>query len=74
MKLHQAAYKVLLAADRPLHPREVYERILAERLFHFGAQDPISVVASTLRRRSAGAGGVETMFEKIGTNLYKAIP
>lgn len=74
MKLHQAAYKILLAADRPLHPREVYERILAERLFHFGAQDPISVVASTLRRRSTGAGSTKAMFEKVGTNLFKAIP
>lgn len=73
MKLYQAAQQILISSSRPLHPREIYERIVEQGLFQFGARDPVSVVSSTLRRRCTDMVGPDAaIFEKVGKNLYQS--
>jgi len=52
MTISEAAKQVLKEAGRPLKAKELVKEIEARGLFKFNAQQPDSVLASTLRKRS----------------------
>jgi|CryBogDrversion2_7_1035282.scaffolds.fasta_scaffold313336_1 restriction system protein len=50
MTMLEASIKVLTQAGKPLTAQEIYELIIKDNLFTFGAKKPISVLQSQLRQ------------------------
>ncbi len=50
----EAITMVMLQSDRPLSHMEIYERILAQRLYEFHAERPDHVVQAQIRRHCVG--------------------
>jgi len=72
MKIHEAAQHVMREAGKPMHAKEVYEQIVEKGLFEFGAKDPVSIVATTLRKKSdAPINKGAVLFRKVGQNTYE---
>jgi hypothetical protein len=63
MNIADAATHVLREASTPLHVREIHSRIINQQLFEFKAADPVSVVASVLRKNS--------QFEKTAPGTFR---
>lgn len=57
MTILQAALKVLKSANKPLSAEAIYDQICKERLFAFGAKDPLAILKAQLRRNSLGFSG-----------------
>ena len=54
MTIVECIKKVLAESPKAMTAREVYEEIVRQDLYAFGAQDPVSVVNAQIRRRCAG--------------------
>jgi len=52
MKIYEAAVSVLRETGHPMHAKDIYNEIAKRGLFKFGAKDPVSIVAQTLRKKS----------------------
>jgi len=63
MRIADAAAHVLRDANAPLHVREIHSRIVNQQLFEFKATDPVSVVATVLRKND--------QFEKTGPGTFR---
>ncbi len=57
MTIIEAALKVLKTANRPMSAQAIYEQICEEKLFGFGAKDPLSILKAQLRRNTQGFTG-----------------
>ena len=57
MTILEAALKVLRSSNKPMTAEEIYHHICTEKLFTFGAKDPISILKAQLRRNSQGFSG-----------------
>jgi restriction system protein len=57
MTILEAALKVLKSSSKPMTAEEIYDQICKEKLFEFGAKDPISILKAQLRRNSQGFSG-----------------
>jgi restriction system protein len=70
----EAIKAVLGAADHPLTPREIHDRIVDSNLYAFHADDPISVVRTQIRRRCVGLDFPSShpvkMFRQPGPGTY----
>jgi restriction system protein len=69
------AIKTAMAQQQlPMTAKEVYERIIKERLYEFHAQDPAHVVASQIRRHAEGldfpSANAVKHFRTAGDNKY----
>jgi hypothetical protein len=53
----EAALKVLRSSGRPMSPQEIYDQICKEKLFSFGAKDPVAILKAQLCRHSLGFSG-----------------
>lgn len=72
MRIYEAAQQVMREANRTMHAKEVYQQIVAKGLFEFGAKDPVSIVAQTLRKKSdAPINKGHVLFRKVGQNTYE---
>lgn len=71
MKIYEAAQTVLKEAGKPMHARDIYRQIVEKGLCSFGAQDPVSIVSQSLRKKSIGARGSSgNVFKRIGPGTY----
>jgi hypothetical protein len=50
----QAITEVMVKCDRPMSPEEIYESILKDNLYVFGAVDPLHVVKGQIRKHCKG--------------------
>lgn len=57
MTILEAALKVLKSSSKPMSAQAIYDQICKERLFEFGAKDPLSILKAQLRRNSLGFTG-----------------
>lgn len=57
MTMLDAALKVLNKTNIPMSAEDIYNHICQENLFHFGAQDPLSILKAQLRKNSLGFNG-----------------
>ena len=71
MRMYEAAEAVLKDKGSPMEAKEIYNKIIENNLFQFGAKDPVAVLKQTLRKRSEGTK--QPMFKKTGTNTYNLI-
>ena len=55
MRMADAACEALKTLARPATVVEIYEEIVRQELFTFGAKDPVSVLGKTLRKRTKGS-------------------
>jgi len=71
VKMYEAAQVVLEESGRPMHAREIYERIRSKDLFRFGAKNPVSILSQTLRSKSIGVmKSGEPSFLREGPGIY----
>lgn len=54
MTIVECIKTVLSKADIPMSSKEIYEAIVFQNMYSFGAQDPVSVVNGQIRRRCVG--------------------
>ena len=54
MTIVEAVIKVLIGSNRPMTSKEVYDEIIEQQLYVFGAKDPIHVVDQQIRRSCVG--------------------
>lgn len=54
MTIVECIKKVLAESSEAMTAKEIYEEIVKQNLYAFGAQDPVSVVNAQIRRRCAG--------------------
>ena len=75
MKMVEAAELALKSLGQPASVREIYEEILRQDLFSFGAKDPVSVLGGAIRRRARGSMRLrgEAVFESTGKGTFRLI-
>ena len=72
MNIAEAAETILKDATSPMTPTEIHAEIVKRDLFIFGAKNPVSVVSSTLRKKSdADPKATKVIFKLSGKGLYK---
>ena len=69
MKMYEAAEKVLRDAGRPMAVNDIYEEIIKNQLFTFGAKDPVAVLKQTLRKKSVSENPIFVKVEQNKFNL-----
>jgi hypothetical protein len=52
--IKSAIINVLSVANKPLSPKEIYDEITEQKLFHFKAKNPVGIVNSELRKSCVG--------------------
>lgn len=52
--IRQAIIEVLKKSSTPLTPKEIYDQILQENLYHFKAKEPINIIKSEIRAYCEG--------------------
>ena len=52
--IKDAVQKVIVEAGQPLTPKQAYDAIVSQGLYEFGAQAPVSVVQSVIRKHTEG--------------------
>lgn len=68
MKMYEAAQTVLRNAGRPMTANEIYDEIIKNQLFTFGAKDPVAVLKQTLRKKSQAENPI---FTKVESNKFQ---
>lgn len=68
MRMYEAAAEVLKLHGQPMSVKEIYNEIIQNSLFKFGAKDPLAVLKQTMRKKSLSDNPV---FIKIDNNKYK---
>lgn len=72
MNIAEAAQAVLKDATSPMTPADIHAEIVKRDLFTFGAKNPVSVVSSTLRKKSdANPKATAVIFKISGKGLYE---
>ena len=75
--IEEAIVHVLKRNTKGLTPKDIYEKIVEQKLYTFHAAEPVSVVDHTIRKSLKGlmiAVSKETkLFEEIGDGMYKLI-
>lgn len=71
MTIAAACQEVLKSTNMPMTPGEIYDEIMKRDLFKFGAQNPTSVVAQTLRKKSnANPKATQILFTAVEKGKY----
>ena len=72
MNIAEAAQAVLKDSTSPMSPADIHTEIVKRDLFTFGAKNPVSVVSSTLRKKSdADPKATKIIFKLSGKGLYE---
>ena len=66
--MYEAAQTVLRNAGRPMTANEIYDEIIKNQLFTFGAKDPVAVLKQTLRKKSQAENPI---FTKVESNKFQ---
>ncbi len=71
MTIAEAAKTVLKEANKPLSVQKIYDTIIQQDLYTFGAKNPKGVMSQTIRERSdANPKAKIVMFKSIGQGIY----
>jgi len=71
MTISEAAKAVLKETNKPLSVQEIYDAIIQQNLYTFGAKNPKGVVSQTIRERSnANTKAKVVMFKSLGQGIY----
>ncbi len=71
MTIAEAAKTVLKEANKPLSVQEIYDTIIQQDLYTFGAKNPKGVMSQTIRERSdANPKAKIVMFKSMGQGIY----
>jgi len=74
MTIADAVRKVLRDAGRPMSTDEIYEQIIEQQLYKFGAKNPKSVMSQAIRERSdANPKAKILIFRALGNGRYALI-
>ena len=74
MTIAEAAQIVLKTANRPMHINEIYDAIISQGLYTFGAKDPKAVLSRTVRMKStANNRESKPIFRQINQSKYELI-
>ena len=72
MNITEAAQVILKDSTSPMSPADIHAEIVKRNLFAFGAKNPVSVVSSTLRKKSdANPKATAVIFKVSGKGLYE---
>ena len=72
MNITEAAQAVLKDSTSPMSPADIHAEIAKRDLFTFGAKNPVSIVSSTLRKKSdADPKATKVIFKKSGKGEAK---
>lgn len=72
MNIAEAAKTVLQDSPEAMTPANIHSEIVKRGLFTFGAKNPISVVSSTLRKKSdADPKAKQILFHMVDKGKYK---
>jgi len=72
MTITKAAQTVLKNTDRAMHVNEIYEVIIRQNLYTFGAKNPKSVLSQTIREKSTANPKAKTvLFRMVGPGTYE---
>ena len=72
MNIAEAAQAVLKDSTSPMSPADIHAEIVKRDLFTFRAKNPVSVVSSTLRKKSdANSKATTVIFKLSGKGLYE---
>ena len=71
MTIAEAAQSVLRSASKPLNVQEIYDEIIRQNLYSFGAKNPKGVMTQAIRERSDANPKVKIiMFKSLGQGIY----
>ncbi len=71
MTIAEAAQTVLSNADKPLKVQEIYDEIIRQNLYTFGAKNPKGVMSQAIRERSDANPAAKVMvFKSLGQGTY----
>ena len=71
MIIAEAARTILKTAGKPLNIQEIYDGIIRENLYSFGAKNPMSVMSQAIRERSdTNPKAKVVMFKSLGQGTY----
>jgi hypothetical protein len=74
MTIADAAKTVLQSEGRAMHINEIYDAILKQGLYTFGAKDPKAVLSRTVRTKStANAKESKPLFRQVSEGTYESI-
>ena len=71
MNIHEAAYKALELLEKPSHVKSVYNVIVENSFFDFGAKDPVRVLAVQIDRHARGVPISKSIEPKL---FYRSAP
>ena len=71
MTIAEAAQTVLRDAGKPMSTQEIYDKIIRQNLYSFGAKSPKGVMSQAIRERSdANPKAKIVMFKSVGQGSY----
>ncbi len=71
MTISEAAKTVLKEANKPLSAQEIYDMIIQQDLYTFGAKNPKGVMSQSIREHSdANPKAKIVMFKSMGQGIY----
>ena len=74
MTIADAAQTAMKAEGRPMHTNEIYDEIVKQDLYKFGAKDPKAVLSRTIRMKStANAKESKPLFRQVTQSTYELI-
>lgn len=74
MNIAEAAKTVLQDSSEAMTPADIHAEIVKRNLFKFGAKSPVSVVSSTLRKKSdADPKAKQVLFHMSEKGKYKLV-
>ena len=72
MTIADAAQTALKTENRPMHLNEIYDVIINQGLYTFGAKDPKAVLSRTIRMKStANAKESKPLFRQVSQSTYE---
>ena len=74
MTIADAAITAMKTENRPMHLNEIYDAIINQGLYTFGAKDPKAVLSRTIRMKStANAKESKPLFRQVDQSTYELI-
>ncbi len=71
MTISEAVTTVLKEANKPLSVQEIYDTIIQQNLYTFGAKNPKGVMSQSIRERSDANNKAKiVIFKSLGQGIY----
>ncbi len=73
MTIAEAALTILKNSEKALSIQEIYDEVIRQNLYTFGAKNPKGVMSQAIRERSdANIKAKTVMFKSLENGLYRA--